>query len=181
MVEFGNVQSLERGANRDMTEWEGFLETIRNRIVSFYGENLVAATIFGSAARGDFQKESDLDLLIVIRESRDSIGKRIDDFMKMEREIRKSPEFALAKSHGFPHHIEPVILTLEEFRQHPPLLLDLTTDARIFIDQEDIFSSEIDSLKKRLKAIGAKKVFLRDGRWYWMLKPDIRWGEKVVL
>jgi len=175
------MQTLERGANRDMTEWEGFLETIRNLTVSFYRENLVAAAIFGSAARGDFRKESDLDLLIVIRKSRDSIGKRIDDFMKMEREIRKSPEFALAKSHGFPHHVEPVILTLEEFRQHPPLLLDLTTDARTLVDGEDIFSSEIDLLKRRLEETGAKKVFLRDGRWYWILKPDIRWGEKVVL
>ena len=43
-----------------MTEWEIFLENIRNSIVTFYGENLLAAVIFGSAARRDFEKGSDL-------------------------------------------------------------------------------------------------------------------------
>ncbi len=150
-------------------------------MLSFYGEDLIAAVIFGSAARGDFQKGSDLDLLIVLRESKDSMGKRIDEFMKMEWEIRKSPEYARAKAHGLPHRVEPVILDLEEFQNHPPLLLDLTSDAKVLIDKGDIFSMEMDGLRKRLQELGAKKVTLEGGRWYLVPKPDIKWGEKVVL
>ncbi len=164
-----------------MTEWARFLKKIKDSIISFYGENLLSAVVFGSAAREDFQKGSDLDLLIILRENKDSMGKRIDEFMKLFREIRNSIEFSSAKSCGLPHKIEPVILTLEEFKLHPPLLLDLTTDAKILIDEKDIFSNEIDLLKKSLQEIGAKKVFLRDGRWYWVLKPGIKWGEKVVI
>jgi len=161
--------------------WEGFLEKIREASLSFYGENLLAAVIFGSAARGDFQRGSDLDLLIVLRESKDSMGKRIDEFMRTEWEIRRSLEYAMAKVQGLPHRIEPVIFDLEEFQKHPSLLLDLTTDAKILIDKGDVFSREMDVLRRRLQEIGAKKVLLEGGRWYWFLKPDIRWGEKVVL
>jgi len=25
------------------------------------------------------------------------------------------------------------------------------------------------------------KVVLKDGRWYWVLKPGMKWGEEVVL
>jgi len=161
--------------------WEGFLEKIREALLSFYGDDLLAAVIFGSAARGDFKKGSDLDLLIVLRESKDSMGKRIDEFMGMEWELRKSQEYARVKVQGLPHRLEPVILDLEEFQQHPPLLLDLTSDAKVLIDKGDVFSQEMDVLRRRLQELGAKKVILEGGRWYWILKPDIKWGEKVVL
>lgn len=164
-----------------MAVWERFLEKIKDSLLSFYGENIISAVIFGSAARGDFQKGSDLDLLIVLRESKDSMGKRIDQFMKMEWEIMESQEYKMAKDQGIPHRIEPAIFNLEEFRTHPSLLLDLTTDAKILIDKENIFSNEIDLIRKRLQQLGAKKIILEGGRWYWMLKPSIKWGEKVEL
>lgn len=164
-----------------MAVWEKFLEKIRDGLLTFYGENLFAAMVFGSAARGDFQKGSDLDLLIILGESKDSIGKRIDEFMKMEWEIMKSQQYAMAKAQGFPRRIEPVILDLEEFRAHPPLLLDLTTDAQILIDKENVFAKEMDLLKRRLQEVGAKKIVLGEGRWFWVLKNDIKLGEKVVL
>jgi predicted nucleotidyltransferase len=161
--------------------WEGFLEKIKKALLSHYGEDLFAVVIFGSAARGDFQKGSDLDLLIILQECQDSLGKRIDEFMKMEWEMRKSPEYACMKAQGFPHRIEPVILDLEEFRKHPPLLLDLTSDAKVLIDRENVFANEMNILRRRLQELGAKKVILEGGRWYWILKPQIKWGEKVVL
>lgn len=161
--------------------WEAFLEKIKEASLSFYGKNLLAVVIFGSAARGDFQKGSDLDLLIILREGKDSMGKRIDEFMKIEWGMRKSLEYKMLKEQKLPHRIEPVILDLEEFRKHPPFLLDLITDAKILIDKDDVFSREMDVLKKRLQEVGAKKVILERGRWYWILKPDIKWGEIVGL
>ena len=159
----------------NMHAWEGFLEKIKKDLLSYYGEALYAAVLFGSAARGDFRKGSDLDLLVILRESEDSMGKRIDEFMKMEW------EYVCLKAQGLPHRIEPVILDLEEFRKHPPLLLDLTSDAEVLIDRDNVFANEMDLLRRRLQELGAKKVILEGGRWYWILKPGIKWGEKVVL
>jgi len=161
--------------------WEEFLEKIKKALLSYYEGDLLAAVLFGSAARGDFQKGSDLDLLVILRESKDSMGKRIDEFMKMEWDIRKSAEYARLKSQGLPHKLEPVILSLEEFQSHPPLLLGLTSDAKILIDRDNVFANEMDLLRRRLQELGAKKVVLEGGRWYWILKPNIKWGEKVVL
>jgi len=164
-----------------MAVWEKFLEKIKDDLLTFYGENLFSAIVFGSAARGDFRKGSDLDLLIILGKSENSIGKRIDEFMRIDREIIKSQQYAMAKSQGFPHRIEPVILDLEEFQAHPPLLLDLTTDAKILIDKENVFTKEMDLLKRRLQEKGAEKIILGEGRWFWVLKHDIQWGEKVVI
>lgn len=164
-----------------MEVWKRYLDEIREALLSFYKENLLALVIFGSAARRDFEKGSDLDLLIILRESKDTMGKRIDEFMEFEWELRKTPEYERTKSQGLPHRIEPVILSLEEFQSHPPLLLDLTTDAEILTDKEGVFSKEMDLLRNRLRDLGARKVILGKGRWYWILKPDIKWGENVIL
>lgn len=164
-----------------MEVWRRYLDEIREALISFYKENLMALVIFGSAARWDFEKGSDLDLLIILRESKDSMGKRIDEFMKVEWELRKTPEYEMVKAQGLPHRVEPVILSLEKFQSHPPLLLDLTTDAEILTDKEGVFSKELDLLRGRLKDLGARKVILGKGRWYWILKPDIKWGENVIL
>lgn len=99
----------------------------------------------------------------------------------IDRAMRKSPEYKMLKDRKLPHRIEPVILDLEEFRKHPPLLLDFIMDAKILIDRNDVFSREMDMLKRRLQELGAKKVILEGGRWYWILKPNIKWGERVVL
>jgi len=161
--------------------WEEFLEGVKEALISHYRENLLSVVVFGSAGRGDFRRGSDLDLLILLENNEDSLGKRIDEFMGIERELRNSPEYAWSKKEGLPHRIEPVILNLEELRNHPPLLLDLTTDARILMDQGDVFSREMEVLRNRLQELGSRKVVLKDGRWYWILKPGIKWGEEVVL
>lgn len=164
-----------------MEVWKRYLDKIGEALLFFYKENLLASVIFGSAARGDFKKGSDLDLLIILRESKDSMGKRIDEFMKIEWEIRKVPEYEKVKTEGFPYRIEPVILDLVEFQSHPPLLLDLTTDAEVLVDGEGVFSKETDLLRNRLKDLGARKVILGKGGWYWILKPSIKWGENVAV
>jgi predicted nucleotidyltransferase len=38
------------------------------RVRAFYGERLVKIILFGSYARGDFHDESDVDLLVVLRD-----------------------------------------------------------------------------------------------------------------
>jgi len=41
-----------------------FLERLRQR----YGDDLLRVVLFGSKARGDFDTESDVDVLVVLRE-----------------------------------------------------------------------------------------------------------------
>lgn len=43
-----------------------------------------------------------------------------------------------------------------------------------------ILAEELAKIKKRLKELGSKKVKIKDS-WFWILKPDIRLGESVVI
>ena len=43
------------------------LDSLVGRLVQVYNRDLLRVVLFGSKARGDFDEESDLDLLIVVR------------------------------------------------------------------------------------------------------------------
>lgn len=148
-------------------------------ILKHWGENVCSAVLFGSGARGDYCHTSDLDILIVLKEAKGSLGSRLDAFLELKRELERSIEYKQVRNARLPHNVQPVILTKDELADHPPLLLDLTTDALVLLDQKNTFQREMEKVKERLEELGAKKITLSDGRWYWVLKPDLKKGEIV--
>ena len=50
-------------------------------------------------------------------------------------------------------------------------------DGKILYDRDDFFQERLSTLKRRLQELGSKKVYLKDGSWYWVLKPDLKLGE----
>jgi hypothetical protein len=67
----------------------------------------------------------------------------------------------------------------EEAKLHRPIYLDMVYDRIILLDRGGFMRRVLAGLKRRLKELGARKVFLKDGSWYWDLKPDIKWREVV--
>jgi len=43
-----------------------------------------------------------------------------------------------------------------------------------------ILKDEIENLKRRLESLGAKRIRTGD-TWFWILKPDLKLGEKLEL
>ena len=147
-----------------------------------FGDDLLGVAIFGSLARGTAKHPgSDIDILIVVKGiEKLSIGERIKLTMEAEKKLKKTVEYRkFNEVFGCSPKIQPVVLTPEELRRHPPILLDLTEDLVILHDK-GIIREEIEKLKRRLKELGAKKIKTGDS-WFWILKPDLRPGEEVEL
>lgn len=71
--------------------------------------------------------------------------------------------------------------TSDRIKTHPWLLLDVLDHGIILFDREGVLQNELERLKERLRSLGARKVALADGSWYWDLKPDWKPGEVVEL
>jgi len=54
-------------------------------------------------------------------------------------------------------------------------------DAEILHDPDAFFEKRLSRLRKKLDELGSKRVFLEDGSWYWILKPDLKPGETFEL
>ncbi|MEM2927285.1 MAG: nucleotidyltransferase domain-containing protein [Candidatus Bathyarchaeia archaeon] len=145
------------------------------------GEILVSVALFGSVARREAKEGSDVDLLIVLEGFKGSFGERFQVFQEIDGKLMESKPYRALRSQGFGTLISPIPLTKEEVGAHPPILLDILTDGIILYDKEGFLKASLEELQRRLKALGARKVLLPDGSWYWDLKPDYRLGEVVEI
>ena len=148
----------------------------------FFGERLLSIAVFGSVARGTalFPK-SDIDVLIVMEGVENlSFGQRIRSTIDIEDQLSRTEEYTKFKeSFGIRPNFQEIIFAPDELKSHPPVLLDLTTES-IILHDTGILREELNIIKKRLKELGSKKVKFKDS-WFWILKPDIKPGENVII
>lgn len=135
------------------------------RALSTFGERLCSVVLFGSVARGDWNENSDLDMLLVIK----GLPKNV-----LERDQKILP---LAR--GLPHAITFVSYAPEELAETPPLLLDVAVDGILLYDT-GFMREKINHIRKRLEELGAKRVGER-GELTWILKPEVKLGEEVEI
>lgn len=155
------------------------VETLRGRVVEYYGEALVSLVLFGSVARGLFRPDSDIDFLIVAENLPRGRARRVLDFQEgveapleaIFRDLHKQGVHAL---------LSPVIKTPAEVRLGSPLFLDMIRDAKLAFDREGFFEKYLRGLQARLDQMGARKVKFRGGS-YWLLKPDYLRGDIIEL
>jgi predicted nucleotidyltransferase len=105
--------------------------------------NVRFALLFGSTARGDDSEESDVDLLVEMRDS--SSMQDIDLVLKLEPLLGKDVQ----------------ILLLENAKANPLLLAEAAREGRVIVDREDRwprFSGERKNFERRARARYRKQM-----------------------
>lgn len=156
-----------------------YASLISDKLEEILQDNLISVVLFGSAARGDAGEGSDIDILIVA----EKFGKegRFEVFNLIEKYLKASDEYKKLKKKKFGTLISPVPLTPSEVEKNPSILLDIVTDGKILYDVDYFIENKMENLRKKLKKMGSKKIFLDDTRYYWDLKPDYRMGDVVII
>ncbi len=143
-----------------------------------YGKRLVSVAVFGSVARGEARKDSDIDLLVVVENPPRSRMKRQLEFEEAERDLENLKDCLIDK--GYFIDFSPLILSPEEVEKHPPILLDMVEDALILYDRDDFLKKVLKDVENKLKELGAKRIRIGK-RWYWILKQDYKFGEVIEI
>jgi len=154
------------------------LKKLLKRLIMKLGNNLVSVVVYGSVARKTTRKNSDIDLLIIADSLPKSRMKRQELFLEIEKPLESMISDLWDK--GFYTDFSPIILSVEEALKIRPIYLDMVEDAIIIYDKNGFFNKILNRLRKRLKELGAKRIWVGD-KWYWMLKPDIKFGEIVEI
>ena len=140
-------------------------EKLVKHLLKFFGDRLVSVVLYGSVGRGEASEESDIDLLIVAEDLPKSRFERLRIFSMIEEELGEDAA-----------RFSPILKTPEEASRITPLYLDLVEDSIILYDKDDFMRRVLDRLRRRLRELGARRVW-RGKSWYWILKPDLRFGE----
>jgi Nucleotidyltransferase domain. len=143
-----------------------------------FKDDLTSVVLYGSVARGDNRNDSDVDLLIIIKNlPKDSMLKRIRLFeTKVEDKLNLDEYW----KNGYYISLSPILKTPEEAEKISPLYLDMAYDAIILYDKNQFFTKILQKLKERLKELGAERVRMGK-KWYWVLKKDSKFGDTIEL
>jgi predicted nucleotidyltransferase len=158
--------------------FDELLDQALNAIQRHYGDRLVTVAVYGSVGRGTMRFDSDVDLLVIVRDLPAGRGKRREEFRAVEDALNGT--FRALMSRGIKTELTPIIKTPEEAEIGSPLFLDMVEDARILYDRDGFFARRLDRLRKRLQELGARRIW-RGNVWYWDLKPDYQPGEVFEL
>ena len=158
--------------------YRSLLLKLVDALLRYFGDDLVSVVLFGSVARGEARLDSDIDLIIVVKNLPRSRFRRQDLFMEVEKELE--PILVKLEEEGYYIDFSPILKTPEEASKITPLYLDLVEDAIILYDKDNFFRNILEKLRKRLQELGAKRIRL--GKlWYWVLKEDYRFGEVIEI
>ncbi len=156
-----------------------YTSLIAEKLEEIMQDDLISVVLFGSAARGEAGEGSDIDILIVA-EKFEKEG-RFEVFNVIENDLKASDEYRELKEKKLGTLISPVPLTPSEVEKNPSILLDIVMDGIMLYDVDDFIVNKMKSMKRKLKKMGSKRIFLDDKRYYWDLKPDYKLGEVVII
>ena len=162
------------------SEYASLLDCFIALVQEAWGDQVCSVVLYGSVSRGEAGPESDVDLLLILKEASPVYRQRLQPLIPLLRRLRRQSCWNELEASGCFPSLSGLVLSREEAEQNRLLYLDLIDVPRILLDRDGFFQGRLDALKVRLRELGAKKV-RRDGTWYWDLKPDLKPGEVVTL
>jgi len=152
---------------------ERYCEILHDR----YRDKLVSVALFGSIARGNWERDSDIDLIVVLEGWENTpIWKRITELQDLRRALSGTPEFKSAIEKGFTPNIQHYPLDISEASEFHRIYLDASVDAIILYDKQDFLQGLLNNLRVKLEKQGARRVVTPRKGYYWILK-DVKLGE----
>jgi len=155
-----------------------YIEILKEKL----GDNLVSVVLFGSVARGDAKRESDIDLLIVAEKWPKDFGERIKILIEIYKILEEQEEYRKAVKNGFHVSVSEYPLSVREAFKHGPLDLEILADGIILYDKNGFMKRKLEDLRLKLEKIGARREYDEENkRWYWVLKENVCFGEVVEI
>jgi predicted nucleotidyltransferase len=137
------------------------------------GEKLVSLCLCGSVARGAASPESDIDLLVIVREAKKSYYKMLEPVLQAERTLRETDRFRQFHCSYPAPYLSYLVFSEVEASRNRNIYCDMVDDGIILYDNNHFLQRRLQQVKQRLRELGAERVVLDDGRWFWDLKPDL--------
>lgn len=129
------------------------------------GEDLVAAALFGSRARGDATPESDWDVLLIAHHLPERPLQRHFFLKTMLPETWRARLSILAKT---PSEFEARV---------PSLYLDIALDAVVLFDPQGYLQDRLAKLREQIARLGLHRERINENWvWRWKATPPSGWA-----
>lgn len=137
-------------------------------LLDHFADRLLGIMVFGSIARGDWKKDSDIDLLVVVDGWDSPAWSRTRELILLINKLRQTPEYRSSVEHGFIPIIQHYPLNRREAETSQRIYIDACVDGIILYEKDGFLSRVMEGFRRKMRDAGAKRVYLRN-RYYWVL------------
>lgn len=134
--------------------------------------------LFGSWARGEEGKTSDLDFIVVSDSFQGGYAARFDSIRQALGQAKQSSAFRELRDKGYHVTFSPVPYHPDDLKETPPTLLDVVEDG-VIIHDDGTMMVKLKQIGDRMRELGSKRLTTKGSQRYWLLKPDLQPGEVV--
>lgn len=175
-----------RTTNQTKTRASIVLRRVAEEFVALLSQDLedqlTSVVLFGSVARGEANRMSDIDLLIVVRaENEDELIRLREQITDLCLDFEESPDVLAINDKGFPAMIRQIVYAEAEALRTHLFYLDLVVDGQIMFDRDEFIATKLAQVRQRMEDLGTRREYLSRKHWYWLLKPGMQPGEIIEL
>jgi len=123
--------------------YEPLLDRFVSLVQEALGDRVVSLILYGSVARGEARPESDVDVLLVLKDAPPVYRDRLRPLLPILRRLRQESCWKNLETQGLSPALSVLVLSREEADQNRCLYLDMLEDARILIDRESVFQNRL--------------------------------------
>jgi DNA-binding HxlR family transcriptional regulator len=149
------------------------LKRYRDIIIDHFGKRLAGILLFGSVARGNWGKNSDIDLLIVVDSWEKPSWERSREMQKLRAKLRGSEEYRTLISRGYIPAIQHYLLDTNEAKRTNRIYIDACIESVILYEREKFLSEVLQRVRDRLEQLGARRIYRPGKGHHWVLCNNI--------
>lgn len=157
-----------------------FLSRYCKILYEHFSQRLVGVLVFGSVARGSWDRNSDIDLLVVVDGWNKPIWERTKELVNLRRKMRETLEFQRLVERNLPTSIQHYPLSKSEALEPHRIYVDACMEGIILYEKEGFLSKVLGEFREKLSKLGAMRITTASGKTYWHLK-QVKAGEVFEL
>jgi len=169
-----SVMNVERIPHRAYAD---LLERYCEMLYEYYQDRLVGILLLGSVARGDWDRNSDVDLLLVVEGWEGKfVWERTRELLRLKRRLEKTEEHKAALKKGYLPIIQHYPLSKTEALKPHRTYIDACIDGIVLYEKGNFLTTVLRTTRDTLTSQGARRILVPGKGYYWVLK-EVKAGE----
>lgn len=142
-------------------------QDITSALRSTFRDKLLGVAFFGSLARGEAEKWSDIDLFVLLRDMHWNRDRKNVVYLAID-DIRRK------------YHVDTTVVErdISEVRDVDRLLIDLAADGIVLYDRDGVMVDLLSKIRTSIERAGLVRYKTEDGKYGWKLGRRLRLGER---
>jgi len=145
-----------------------------------FKEHLLSVILFGSVARGQWKRESDIDLLVIFTNELMDTAELNQKLTRITIKFESEMILLDANSNALFCPIKEIAFTLKELERFRTFFYDVSIDGILMYDCYNIGKKFKERIQHRIIEKGLKRINTGNNGFYWKRK-DIKFGEIIEL